>query len=214
METVGSGRVLRGVPLDGHADDLAGHVLLLLFEAGLVLHDDAAGLALELLLQAGEQFVGGGLLVEAGDLKEFVLLLLEDLFEFGLTGLDRFGAVGHPFLHRLEHLLLLTDVGLLLFEGGFSLVDTAFFLPYFLAESIEFVIHGLTTFEQFLLRVDLGGLAEVLRVAMGVFDELVAGAIGRPFDETIGHEADNDPDKQTDQSVSGGGHAVNPEVRS
>ena len=204
------GRVLRGVPLDGHADDLAGHVLLLFFEAGLMLHDDAAGLALELLLQTGEQFAGGRLFVQARNLEEFVLLLLEDLVEFGLAGFDRFGAVGHPLLHGLEHLLLLADVGLLLFESGLAFVDAAFLLPDFFAQGVEFVIHRLATFEQFLLGFDFGGFAVVLGVAVSVFDELITSTISGPFGEAVGHEADDGPDEQADQSGNGGGHGCDP----
>ena len=164
--------VVGGVALQGGDDDFAGLVLGLVLRVGDGLLNHLGGFGGEVVLQLAEEGGLGIVAGHAGDAQELGLLLLDDLFNLGLLGLDVLGGLAQAAFAALDGLFL-GDEGLHFeIEQVVAFVEAFLDVAEFLARDGGLLVEFLLFAEEAGLRLDLGGTNDFLGLTLAFLDSL------------------------------------------
>jgi hypothetical protein len=196
-----------GVALDRDGQDLAGLLLAALADGGLILQDQAAHLASEVLLDALQEQVARLVGGKAADPLQGLDLVGEDPLDLGAPLPQFVLLLGQVALPDLEFAFLdVDDVELLVEQVG------AFLQPLLLgaqvaAQGVGLGVEGFAAAEGLFLGVEVRLAADGLRLAVGVGDDLLGVPARGPSLQPRAEEHRGDPDEgaceESDQLTHG-----------
>ena len=123
----------------------------------------------------------------------------ENPLELAFADFERLAAVGQLVLGQLEHPFFFLDIVVLFVEHDFAAVELAFEFAQLVAGLLEFPLHRLAVFEQVLLGGQLLRFAQVGGFDLGLLEDFVPRAVGRPLADSLEQKAGPDTRAQTDQ---------------